>query len=92
MKNQKDDAKLILKNNGKSFFWASKFLPSLYVDRAAELYKFCRILDDIADSGEKTSLDNLQNFYTQFKKNDIASFNKLNNHSLTLPRIFKPKF
>ena len=85
MKNQKDDAKLILKNNGKSFFWASKFLPSLYVDRAAELYKFCRILDDIADSGEKTSLDNLQNFYTQFKKNDIASFNKLNNHSLNCP-------
>jgi len=85
MKNQKDDAKLILKNNGKSFFWASKFLPSLYVDRAAELYKFCRILDDIADSGEKTSLDNLQNFYNQFKKNDIASFNKLNNHSLNCP-------
>ena len=85
MKNQKDDAKLILKNNGKSFFWASKFLPSLYVDRAAELYKFCRILDDIADNGEKTSLDNLQNFYNQFKKNDIASFNKLNNHSLNCP-------
>ena len=85
MKNQKDDAKLILKNNGKSFFWASKFLPSLYVDRAAELYKFCRILDDIADSGEKTSLDNLQNFYNQFKKNDIASFNKLNNYSLNCP-------
>ena len=85
MKNQKDDAKLILKNNGKSFFWASKFLPSLYVDRAAELYKFCRILDDIADSGEKNSLDNLQNFYTQFKKNDIACFNKLNNHSLNCP-------
>ena len=85
MKNQKDDAKLILKNNGKSFFWASKFLPSLYVDRAAELYRFCRILDDIADSGEETSLDNLQNFYTQFKKNDIASFNKLNNHSLNCP-------
>ena len=85
MKNQKDDAKLILKNNGKSFFWASKFLPSLYVDRAAELYKFCRILDDIADSGEKTSLDNLQNFYNHFKKNDIASFNKLNNHSLNCP-------
>jgi len=53
MKNPKDDAKLILKNNGKSFFWASKFLPSLYVDRAAELYRFCRILDDIADSGEE---------------------------------------
>ena len=85
MKNQKDDAKLILKNNGKSFFWASKFLPSLYVDRAAELYKFCRILDDIADSGKKKSLDNLQNFYNQFKKNDIASFNKLNNHSLNCP-------
>ena len=90
MKNQIDDAKLILKKNGKSFFWASKFLPSLYVDRASELYKFCRILDDIADSGKKNSLVNLQKFHSQFKKNDIVNFNKLNNYFLKCPEYFNP--
>ena len=62
MNNQIDDAKLILKKNGRSFFWASKFLPSLYVNRASELYKFCRILDDIADSG--VTLTNAPGIYT----------------------------
>ena len=88
MKNQINDAKLILKKNGKSFFWASKFLPSLYVDRASELYKFCRVLDDTADSGKKSSLVDLQNFYTQFRKNDITSFNKINNYFLNCPEYF----
>ena len=44
------DAKLTLKKNGKSFYWAGKFLPSAYNDRTSELYQFCRILDDITDS------------------------------------------
>ena len=54
------DAKLTLKKNGKSFYWAGKFLPSAYIDRASELYQFCRVLDDIADSGEKRSLQKLK--------------------------------
>ena len=44
-----DDNKLILKKNGKSFYWAGKLLPKKDINRAAELYSFCRILDDIAD-------------------------------------------
>ena len=52
MDNHIEDAKLVLKDNGKSFYWAGKFLPRKYNDRAAELYSFCRILDDIADSGD----------------------------------------
>ena len=54
------DAKLTLKKNGKSFYWAGKFLPSAYIDRASELYQFCRVLDDIADSGERRSLQTLK--------------------------------
>ena len=47
-----DDDKLVLKKNGKSFHWAGKFLNKECINRAAELYSFCRILDDIADSGK----------------------------------------
>ena len=50
-----DNAKSVLKKNGKSFHWAGKFLPKQCINRAAELYNFCRILDDIADNGEKNS-------------------------------------
>ena len=61
------DAKLTLKKNGKSFYWAGKFLPSAYIDRASELYQFCRVLDDIADSGEKRSLQELKEIYEKIK-------------------------
>ena len=50
MDNHIDNAKLTLKRNGKSFYWAGKFLSKEYINRAAELYSFCRALDDIADS------------------------------------------
>ena len=33
---------------------------SKYINRAAELYSFCRILDDIADSGDSFSLEQLK--------------------------------
>ncbi|MEK9554910.1 MAG: squalene/phytoene synthase family protein, partial [Gammaproteobacteria bacterium] len=35
--------------NGKSFYWASKFLGAQMGDNAARLYAFCRLLDDMAD-------------------------------------------
>ncbi len=54
-----DDDKLVLKKNGKSFYWAGKLLPKESINRAAELYSFCRILDDIADSGKINSLNEL---------------------------------
>ena len=38
-----------LKKYGKSFYWAGMILPSFYLNRSAELYNFCRKLDDIAD-------------------------------------------
>ncbi len=38
-----------LKSNGKSFYWASRFLGGRMGYNAARLYAFCRLLDDIAD-------------------------------------------
>jgi len=43
----------ILRQNGKSFYWAGKLLPKKYFIRCAELYSFCRLLDDIADTKTK---------------------------------------
>ena len=71
-----DKAKLILKKNGKSFYWAGKFLSEKYINRAAELYSFCRTLDDIADSGNPTSLKHLTDIKLNINNNlysDIES-------------------
>ena len=38
-----------LKSNGKSFYWASRFLGGRMGHNAARLYAFCRLLDDMAD-------------------------------------------
>ena len=40
----------VLQSYGKSFYWAGKFLPTKNFNKAAELYMFCRKLDDIADN------------------------------------------
>ena len=55
----------ILRQNGKSFYWAGKLLPKKYFVRCAELYSFCRLLDDIADTNTKD--ENFIKFY-HFKK------------------------
>ena len=39
----------ILARHGKSFYWASKFLGADLAERAAQLYLFCRYVDDLAD-------------------------------------------
>ena len=48
-------AQLALKRNGKTFWFASLFLPRQMANDAAVLYSFCRNLDDIAD--ETTTSD-----------------------------------
>ncbi|MGB2001588.1 MAG: squalene/phytoene synthase family protein [Porticoccaceae bacterium] len=42
-------SKQILAHHGKSFYWASLFLGSELAERAAQLYQFCRFVDDLAD-------------------------------------------
>ena len=80
------DAKLTLKKNGKSFYWAGKFLPSAYIDRASELYQFCRVLDDIADSGEKRSLQKLKKIKLNLINHKELKFE--NNCNLKYPSFF----
>ena len=46
---KEEEAKNILKKNGKSFHWASRFLDHKMSQNAATLYAFCRVLDDMAD-------------------------------------------
>ena len=46
---KESEAKNILKKNGKSFYWASRFLGHKMSQNAATLYAFCRVLDDFAD-------------------------------------------
>jgi phytoene synthase len=41
--------KQILARYGKTFYWASLFLGSELADRVAQLYQFCRFVDDLAD-------------------------------------------
>ena len=81
------DAKLVLKANGKSFNWAGKFLPSKYINRAAELYSFCRFLDDIADSGEANSHKYLINIKSIIKKNKITELENI--YSIKYPKFLK---
>lgn len=83
MKNNRE----ILKENGKSFYWAGRLLPKRYLTRCAELYSFCRKLDDIAD--EKTNSNNLiklKNILNLIKKEE---YNKLKNHNITFPDYLK---
>ena len=80
------NAKLTLKKNGKSFYWAGKFLPSAYIDRASELYQFCRVLDDIADSGERRSLQTLKKIKSNFINHKELKFK--NNYNLKYPSFF----
>ena len=63
-----DNDKIVLKKHGRSFHWAGKFLNKECINRAAELYNFCRILDDIADNGEINSLKDLSDIASNIKK------------------------
>ncbi len=45
----------ILKNNGKSFYFASHVLDRETAERCARLYAFCRYVDDLADESDDES-------------------------------------
>ena len=53
------DALDTLAKNGKSFYWASRLLGRQMAADAAELYSFCRLLDDIADGDAAGGKDRL---------------------------------
>jgi len=60
-----ESALAVLKSNGRSFYFASHLLRPQQRDRAARLYAFCRLVDDLADESSDpqqahVSLDGLK--------------------------------
>ena len=74
-----------LKREGKSFYWASFFLPKSYKKKAGTLYSICRYFDDIADRYSEDQTNYLKDTIEDIKKNKnnkVSIFlqkNKINN-------------
>ena len=74
-----------LKRDGKSFYWASFFLPKKTKKNAGILYSICRYFDDIADKNSENKSDYLRNTIEEIKNNKnnkVSIFlkkNKINN-------------
>ena len=58
-----------LKREGKSFYWASFFLPKSYKKNAGTLYSICRYFDDIADKNDKDKTSFLKDSIEEIKSN-----------------------
>jgi len=50
-----ESASDVLRAKGKTFYWASRLLSRKHADRAANLYRVCRHLDDIVDEATSKS-------------------------------------
>ena len=76
-----------LAKHGKSFYWASFFLPDKNKDAASELYSICRYFDDLAD---ETSIDQSEKLKEEFEQicnraeHPINKFFKNNNISIQI--------
>ncbi len=71
-----------LKNEGKSFYWASFFLPKRSRDNAGILYSICRHFDNIADDDNEDRSEILKESIEaimQDKTNSVNIFLKDNN-------------
>ncbi len=74
-----------LKKEGKSFYWASFFLPRSIKKNAGILYSICRHYDDIADKYKEDQTNYLKNSIEEIKKNKknkvniFLQKNKINN-------------
>ena len=81
------DSRQIIKKNGKSFYWASKFLGKDHIDPIYSIYEMCRKLDDIVDEQSKEAAikeigllkkdltkENLQNKFESLKRLDDDQF------------------
>jgi len=51
------EAQAVLRRHAHSFAWAARLLPRATHDDAAQLYAFCRAIDDLADKGAPGSGD-----------------------------------
>ena len=88
MKNLELNSTKDLKREGKSFYWASFFLPKNSKKNAGTLYSICRYFDDIADKNNKDQTKYLEELIKEIrnnKSNKINIFlkqNKINNSIL----------
>tara|TARA_B100001057_G_scaffold134599_1_gene134049 strand:+ start:658 stop:1539 length:882 start_codon:yes stop_codon:yes gene_type:complete len=58
-----------LKREGKSFYWASFFLPKSSKKKAGSLYSICRYFDDIADENNEDKTNYLKESIEEIKNN-----------------------
>ncbi len=58
-----------LKREGRSFYWASFFLPKNSKKKAGTLYSICRFFDDIADMHSEDQTNYLKDTIEEIKKN-----------------------
>ncbi len=58
-----------LKREGKSFYWASYFLPKNSKKNAGILYSICRYFDDIADKNNEDKTSYLKDSIKEIKNN-----------------------
>ena len=87
MKDLKINSIKDLRNEGKSFYWASFFLPKKYRLNAGNLYSICRYFDNIADKDQNDQSSYLQDSLREIKEdkeNKINIFLKKNNISLLI--------
>ncbi len=82
MKSLKLNSSIDLKREGKSFYWASFFLPKNSKKNAGTLYSICRYFDDIADKNDMDQTMYLKDSINEIKnndKNEVNIFLKKNN-------------
>ena len=64
-----------LKREGKSFYWASFFLPKDSKKNAGTLYSICRHYDDIADKDNRDQTSYLRDAIKEIKSNKNNKIN-----------------
>ena len=83
-----------LRKEGKSFYWASFFLPKTYRKNAGTLYSICRYFDDIADKYSEDQTTYLKNSIEEIrtnKNNKVNIFLKKNNINNSILIDFQKK-
>ena len=74
-----------LKRHGKSFYWASFFLPNKNKGSATELYSICRYFDDLADDSSADQSEKLKSEFEQICKYVEHPINKFfKNHNIPI--------
>ncbi len=78
-----------LKKEGKSFYWASFFLPSKLRINLATLYSICRYCDNIADNDNKDRSKQLKKLIKEIKENKNNKIKKFFNENKIEISIFE---